>query len=140
MEHIAYCDAKAKELEQLLQGKKTMLIRGAAGRKLPHGRVQAGETVYLIENLGDGLIKAKGVVRQAIHSDQLTADGCEQLIQAHADKLQLTPAQYKRWQGKRYLCLIQLGDIAGMEPFSYNRSKNMDDWIIVEDIDQVKKT
>ena len=35
MEHLAYCDTKAKVLDKLLKGTKTMIIRGAAGRKLP---------------------------------------------------------------------------------------------------------
>lgn len=38
MDHLAYCEAKAKELVRLVYGGKSMLIRGAAGRKLPYGR------------------------------------------------------------------------------------------------------
>lgn len=37
MDHIVYCDKKAKELPRLLSGEQTMVIRGATGRKLPHG-------------------------------------------------------------------------------------------------------
>lgn len=139
MEHLAYCDTKAKELINLLNGTKTMLIRGAAGRKIPHGKVEVGETVYLIENNGDGLIKAKGVVKYAFHSEKLTAEESEQLIRDYTDRLQLTPAQLKRWNGKRYLCLIELKDVIRIEPFSYKRASNMDDWIIVEDINSIKK-
>ncbi len=139
MEHLAYCDAKAKELENLLNGSKTMLIRGAAGRKLPHGRVNAGETVYLIENNGDGLIKAKGIVASAFHSDKLTKEESEQLIRENGDKFQLTAAQEKRWNGKRYLCFVELKDVFSIEPFSYERASNMDDWIIVEDINDIKR-
>jgi len=43
MDHIVYLDAKAKELENLKAGVKTMIARGAMGRKLPHGRVHAGD-------------------------------------------------------------------------------------------------
>jgi len=43
MDHIVYLDAKAKEFEKLSEGSKTMIIRGAAGRKLPHGRVSQGD-------------------------------------------------------------------------------------------------
>lgn len=139
MEHLAYCDTKAKELINLLNGTKTMLIRGAAGRKIPHGKVQVGETVYLIENNGDGLIKAKGVVKNAFHSEKLTAEESERLISDYAERLQLTPAQIKRWNGKRYLCLVELKDVIRIEPFSYERASNMDDWIVVDDINSIKK-
>jgi hypothetical protein len=39
MDHIVYLDARAKELENLENGNKTMIVRGAMGRKLPYGKV-----------------------------------------------------------------------------------------------------
>lgn len=139
MEHIAYCDAKAMELPNLLNGSKTMLIRGAAGRKLPHGRVSKEEVIYLLENDGSGVIRAKGVVSDVFHSDRLTQEESERLIEENASRLKLTEAQKKRWTGKRYLCLIGIKSVQEIEPFSYTREKNMDDWIIVERIDDIKK-
>ena len=138
MEHLAYCDSKARELERLLKGEKSMLIRGAAGRKLPHGKVRAGEKVYLIENDGSGRIKALGIVKGVFHSDKLTPEESELLIRENQDKLMLTPAQSKRWTGKRYLCLVELEDVREIEPFSYERASNMDDWIVVESMDQIR--
>jgi len=38
MVHLVYCDDKSKELLKILDGRKTMIIRGAAGRKIPHNR------------------------------------------------------------------------------------------------------
>ena len=40
MDNIVYLDFKAKELDNLIAGKKTMIIRGATGRKLPAERDQ----------------------------------------------------------------------------------------------------
>ena len=56
MDHVVYVDAKAKELAEILNRNKTMIIRGAAGRKMPYGRVCQGDTLYLIENDGSGLV------------------------------------------------------------------------------------
>jgi hypothetical protein len=36
MDHVVYVNAKTKELKKLLEGKKTMIIRGGTGPKLPH--------------------------------------------------------------------------------------------------------
>ena len=138
MEHIAYCESKAKELDNLLAGNKNMLIRGATGRKLPHGRVAPGETVYLLENDGSGIIKAKGIVSDVFHSEALTPEESASLIESRMDRLKLTEAQKKRWSGKRFLCLVGLENITEVEPFSYVREKNMDDWIIVNTIDEVR--
>jgi hypothetical protein len=139
MEHLAYCDKKAKELEKILSGSKTMLIRGAAGRKLPYGRVSIGETIYLIENDGKGLIAAKGIVSTVFNSEKLTEEESKAIIYDNQNKLQLTEAQLKRWIGKKYLCFVEIDDVETIEPFTYARAGNMDDWIIVNSIDEIKK-
>ena len=36
-------------LAKILDGSKTMIIRGAAGRKIPHSRVFKDETLYFME-------------------------------------------------------------------------------------------
>ncbi len=48
MDHVVYLDAKSNEFEKLRDGSKTMIIRGAAGRKLPYGRVNRGDVLYFI--------------------------------------------------------------------------------------------
>ena len=138
MDHLAYCDSKEKELEKLLSGKKSMLIRGAAGRKLPYGRVFAGEIIYFLENDGKGLIRAKGVIKSVFNSEKLSEVESEKLILDNMDKLELTDLQMKRWIGKKYLCLIEIGDLNEISPFTYARVGNMDDWIIVNSIDEIK--
>ena len=44
MDHVVYVDAKAKELSEILKGNKSMIIRGAAGRKMPYGRVSKDDS------------------------------------------------------------------------------------------------
>ncbi|NSW51184.1 MAG: hypothetical protein HPY85_01600 [Anaerolineae bacterium] len=140
MDHVVYVDAKANELEKLLSGEKTMIIRGAAGRKLPHGRVNTGDRLFLIQNNGEGLVRASALVKQAYHSEKLSPEESNTLVQQNQVALQLTPAQAQRWSGKRYLVLIEVTEAASCEPFSIDRSAygNMDDWLPVGDIDTVK--
>lgn len=53
MVHLVYCDNAGKKgdktLDKILSGQKTMVIRSAAGRKIPHSRVFPGETLYFME-------------------------------------------------------------------------------------------
>jgi hypothetical protein len=140
MDHIVYVDTKAKELEKLLEGTKRMIIRGAAGRKLPHGRVNSGDVLYLIRNNAEGVIKAKATVKNVFNSEKMTKEESTELVSENQDKLQLTAQQEKRWAGKRYLVLIEVEDVSEIKPFSIDRSAygNMDDWLLVEDINKVK--
>lgn len=47
MVHLVYCDNTGKSgervLDKILVGTKTMVVRGATGRKIPHSRVFNGE-------------------------------------------------------------------------------------------------
>lgn len=140
MDHVVYLDRKAGELEKLVTGEKTMIVRGAAGRKLPYGRVNAGDVLYFIENSGDGLVRARAAVKNVILSDRLTPEESHRLLLAHQDKLQLTPAQTERWGGKRYLVLVEIENLEVVDPFRVDRSAygNMDDWLPVEDIQSVR--
>ncbi|MHA1995165.1 MAG: hypothetical protein ACW97Z_11530 [Candidatus Hodarchaeales archaeon] len=142
MDHVVYVDAKAKakDLEKILTGKRTMLIRGATGKKLPHGRVHTNDVLYLIRNNGEGLIRGKCTVAHVINSEKMTKEISKQLVLENQTKLNLTEKQFKRWAGKRYLVLITVKDVQEVNPFSIDRSAygNMDDWLPVENIEQVK--
>ncbi|MBN1536824.1 MAG: hypothetical protein JW908_08845 [Anaerolineales bacterium] len=140
MDHIVYLDAQTKELENLLSGKKVMIIRGASGRKMPHGRVAKGDCLYFIRNNAEGLVRAKAIVLSAFHSEKMAEEESRQLVLKHQDKLCLTEKQKSRWAGKRYLVLVEVTDVTEIPPFSIDKSQygNMDDWLLVEDIDKVK--
>jgi hypothetical protein len=140
MDHVVYLDYKAKELDNLRKGTKSMIIRGAMGRKFPYGKVEVGDRLFFIENKGDGLIKAKALVSNVLNSDQLTQDESLKLVEKHQDKLLLDNGLLKRFGGKRYLVLITVKEFNELEGFKIDRSLygNMDDWLPVVDIENVK--
>ena len=139
MDHVVYLDSQAKELESLLSGSKTMIIRGATGRKLPHGRVDEGDTLYFINNNADGRVRAQAEVKRAFHSGKMNEDESRALVMKNQSQLRLTEKQIKRWAGKRYIVLIEVADVKVIQPFAIDKSSygNMDDWLPVEKIDSV---
>jgi len=142
MDHVVYLDAKSNELENLLYNKKSMIIRGAMGRKIPYGKINIGDTLFFINNNAEGKIKAKGVVASVFNSEKMTKDESMTLVKKHQDKLKLTAKQFKKWAGKRYIVLVEIRNIEKTHHFQFNRDafKNkMDDWLTVEDIEKVKK-
>jgi hypothetical protein len=140
MDHIVYLDASAQEMDLLLSGKKTMIIRGATGRKMPYGRVNQNDILYFINNNAEGLILAKAKVESVFNSDKLMEAESVTLIEKHQVKLQLSKKQQARWGGKRYLVLIEVREVKKVEPFQIDKSDygNMDDWLPVGQIEQVK--
>ena len=141
MDHVVYVDAKAKEMDLLLSGEKKTILRGAAGRKMPYGRVNPGDALYLINNNAEGVVKARTTVTQVVNSEKMDRETSIRLVEDHQDRLRLTPAQIERWAGKRYLVLIEVDETVAIESFPIDRSAygNMDDWLPVGDIATVKK-
>ena len=127
-------------MEKLLDGSKIMIIRGAAGRKMPYGRVEAGDILYFINNNSEGLVKLKGEVSSVLNSEKMDKETSVNFVNEHQDKLQLSDKQISRWAGKRYLVLIELKNIEEIEPFAIDKSNygNMDDWLPVGDILNVR--
>lgn len=140
-DHVVYLDAKAGELENLLSGKKNMIIRGATGRKLPYGRVDEGDVLYFINNNAEGKIRARAVVVSVFNSDKMEEEESIDLVEKNQKHLQLSDKQFEKWAGKRYLVLIGVKDIKEIENFAIDKSSfgNMDDWLLVEDIKMVRK-
>lgn len=137
MDHVVYLDNKSRELENLIKGNKSMIVRGATGRKIPHGRVNEGDVLYFINNNCEGEVNAKAVVATVYNTDRLSLEESFETIIRHQDKLQLPDKQFEKWAGKRYLVLIGVSDI--MEAFRIDKSNftNMDDWLPVGKIDIV---
>ncbi len=141
MDHVVYLDYKAKELENLQTGNKTMIIRGATGRKMPYDRVNEGDVLYFIENKGDGLVKAKAIAKTLFQSEKLTKEESLKIVENNQEFLQLDSKLKARFGGKRYLILITVKGFETLETFKIDRSAyaNMDDWLLVENIEKVKE-
>lgn len=138
MDHLVYIDEKAKELQGLLGGRTTMIVRGAARPKLPYGHVQSQDRLFFVR--GDGLVTACSVVKDVHHSDKLTESQSRKFLQTNQSKLNLVPEQIQYWAGKQYLMLIEVKEVRLIEPFHIHRTAhgNMDEWLPVEKIESVR--
>ncbi len=139
MVHLVYCDNAGKKgervLDKILAGKKTMIVRGAAGRKIPHSRVFETEELYFMEK-GSSLISAKAKVKQVCNYVKLTDEEVLEILAANQSKLCLTDQQKTRWH-KKCLCLIEFYDAEQITPLTFEHQGNMDDWLILEKIADV---
>lgn len=135
MVHLIYCDDKEKVLNKILEGSKTMIVRGASGRKIPHSRVFSGETLYFMEK-GSAKISAKAVVTEVQNYVKLSEDEIDAILDRNQSKLSLSQKQKLRWH-KKCLCLVEFHDVVKIEPLEFIHQSNMDDWLILEKIEDV---
>jgi hypothetical protein len=86
------------------------------------------------------MVRAKGYVTDVCNSNKMSAEESVLFVKRHQDKLRLTEKQLSRWAGKRYIVLIQVGNVEAIEPFGIDKSNygNMDDWLPVQNINNVR--
>lgn len=139
MVHLVYCDNTGKQgervLDKILNGTKTMVVRGAAGRKIPHSRVYNDEILYFMEK-GTGLITAKAVVSNVENYVKLNPDEIKDTLERNQNKLSLTPKQQVRWS-KKCLILVEFESVEPIDALEFEHQGNMDDWLIIEKIEDV---
>lgn len=141
MVHLVYCDNAGKkgekELDKILAGTKTMVIRGAAGRKIPHSRVFEGELLYFMEK-GTGMITAQAVVTSVQNYVKLSDGEITGILEQNQQALHLSDKQKERWH-KKCLCLVAFDRLEEITPLLFDHQGNMDDWLIIEKIEDVVK-
>ncbi len=140
MTHLVYCDNTGKKGERVLDkikaGTKTMVVRGAAGRKIPHSRVFEGEILYFMEK-GTAEISAFAIVKSVQNFVKLNDEQITATLEENQDKLNLTAKQRDRWH-KKCLCLVEFENVESITPpLAFDHQGNMDDWLIIEKIKDV---
>ena len=139
MVHLVYCDNAGKRgekvLDKILAGTKTMIVRGAAGRKIPHSRVFEGERLYFMEK-GSGELTATALVKEVKNFVKLSDEEITKILAENQSKLNLSDKQKVRWH-KKCLCFVEFEDVKKISPLAFEHQGNMDDWLILEKIEDV---
>jgi hypothetical protein len=142
MDHLVCLDAGVKELESLLNGQKSMILRGADTIEVPYGSVKQGDILYFITSSCKNEVTARGVVTCVYNSGKLSVEESYETIIRNQDKLQLPDRQFESFAGRRYLVLIGLDSIEGIDPFRIDQTifTGSDDWYPVGNINRVNMT
>ena len=139
MDHIVYLDGKSKEMENLLNGNKSMIIRGGSEKRLPYGKVKEGDVLYFISNPGGEQVEARGRVTSVFNSGELSVEESFETIIKNQDKLQLPDKQFDKIAGKKFLVLIGLSDIQEISPFPLEKNgiSASVGWFPVENVEEL---
>ena len=112
-----------------------MVVRGAAGRKIPHSRVFEGERLYFIEK-GSASITATAIVKSVQNYVKLSEEEITRILSENSGKLNLSDKQMVRWH-KKCLCLVEFENVEEITPIAFEHQSNMDNWLILQRIEDV---
>jgi len=134
MNHIVVLDKAAKELENLLRGKKQMILRGSMSKMVPYKKIKIKDILFLVGNNRKNEITASCEVKEVYFTNKLSVDESFALIDKFQSKLLLNTALKKRYVGKQYLSLITVENVKLLQeplrllPSFYLEIKKID-WI-----------
>lgn len=67
---------------------------------------------------------------------KLSDEEIEKVLSDNQEKLNLSDKQKARWH-KKCLCLVEFEDVREISPLDFDHQGNMDDWLIIEKIEDV---
>lgn len=112
-----------------------MVIQSAVARKIPHSRVDQRDTLYFMEKDSE-TVSEKAHAINLINHAKLPDDEITKAIEDNNDKLNLLDKQKTRWH-KKCLCMVEFDNIEEIELLDFDHQSNMDDWLIIEKIEDL---
>ena len=137
MIHIVICDNKTKELEKIINKERTILLRGNATRRIPHSRIFVNDELYFVEK-GKNVSLYHAVVTNAESYSKLTSMEIDKLFDTYSKKLNLTEDEIKKWK-KKCICVIEFDELQNIEPLDIPNYTPLEDWIMINDLDELKR-
>ncbi len=133
MDHIVWLDAEADELNNLIMGNKSMIIRGADEKNEVAGEINERDKLYLVSMQEGKYAEATATVKCIFFSDELTVEESFETIIRNQDKLQLPDPHFEKVAGKKYLVLVELACVETIRPvnISHYTGHRTNNWLSV---------
>ena len=135
MNHLVFLDARAGELEKILCGVKTMLVKEFDPMQTTAHPVNPGDNLYFLRNMDDCALRVKAtVVRVLFFTNRLDED-LPHTLKAMQPRLQLTEDQYNSWSAKQQVLLVELESAhkIGVIHVTPEKITDRSGWIAFED-------
>jgi len=133
MNHLVFLDAGAGELEKILSGVKTMLVKEFELKTTAHP-VQPGDSLYFLRDQGDCAVRVQATVVRVLFFTNSAGD-LSLTLKAMQPRLQLTEDQYNAWAVRQQVMLIEFASAhkIGVIHVAPDRIADRSDWIVFED-------
>jgi hypothetical protein len=134
MNFLVFLDAGAGELEKILSGVKTMLVKEFDPAQIPARPVNSGDSLYFLRDQDDCALRVKAtVVRVLFFTNRLNED-LSHTLKEMQPRLQLTEEQYNYWCAKKQVLLVEFeaAQKIGVIYLALDEVKDQSDWIAFE--------
>jgi hypothetical protein len=109
MNHLVFLDTRAGELEKILSGTKTMLIKEFDPAQTTAHPVRAGDSLYFLRTQDDHAVRVKATVIRVLSFTNHMDEDLSHTLKEMQPRLQLTEGQYNYWSTKKQVVLVEFG-------------------------------
>jgi hypothetical protein len=135
MNHLVFLDARAGELEKILSGVKSMVVKELDPAQPAAHPVRPGDSLYFLRDNNECAVRVKATVVRVLPSmDSLDEDPSHTLKELQP-RLQLTEDQYNDWSAKGQALLVEFGSAHKIGVIHIaDKIADRSDWMAFEDL------
>lgn len=141
MNYLVFLDSRAGELEKILSGVKTMLVKEFDPARTPGRPVQPGDSLYFLRDQEECSVRVKASVVRALFFASCMDEGLSRGLKEMQSRLQLTEDQYNTWSARKNVLLVEFEAAQKIDVIQVSLTKTSDrsDWIAFENIDWISE-
>ena len=139
MNHLVFLDAQAGELERILSGVKTMLVKEFDPMQTTAHPVNPGDSLYFLRDKDECALRVKATVVRVLSFTNDLDEDLSHTLKELQPRLQLTEDQYNHWSAKKQFILVEF-DAAhkiGVIHVALNKIPDRSDWISFEEFNLI---
>jgi hypothetical protein len=135
MNHLVFLDTRAGELEKILSGTKTMLIKEFDPAQTTAHPVSPGDSLYFLRNNDERALRVQATVTRVLFPTNNSDQDLSHTLKELQPRLQLTEDQYNDWSAKGQALLVEFGSAhkIGVIHIADHKIADRSDWIPFED-------
>lgn len=139
MNYLVFLDARAGELEKILSGVKSMVVKEFDPTRPIEQFVRVGDNLYFLRNNDECAVRVKATVVRVLPSENSTEEDLSQILKELQPRLQLTEDQYNYWSEKKQVLFVEFEAAQKIPEFhiATGRITDRETWIAFEEIHEI---
>ncbi len=139
MKHLVFLDRRAGELEKILSGIKTMLIKDLAPAQTCEQPVNPGDGLYFLRDDDECDLRVTATVVRVLPITNDQGESLAQILKEMQPRLQLTEDQYNHWSARKQALLVafEAAHKIGVIHVAPHKPTGQSDWMAFEEFGQI---
>ena len=134
MNYLVFLDTSTGDLEKILSGVKTMLVKEFDPVHTPAHPVHPGDSLYFLKSADECTLRVKATIVHVLLVTNNLYEGLSQTLKEMQSKLQLTEDQFNYWSVKKQVLLVEFESAQKISAINVESEKIKDrsSWIAFE--------